>query len=393
MAIKAREFVRDYGLFTCIQCGKCTGGCPLSRKTILNIRGLIYELLLADNNFDPDSVDVLWDCTTCSTCSERCPKDVKPMDIIIGLRSVVVEGGRVPKTAKVALNSVFTKGNTLSMAREDRDLWTEGLSVQRLSEDPEVDYLFYVGCSPSYDPRVQKVSQAMVKVFEKAGVAYGILGQEEVCCGSEVRRLGEQGLFEMQVEDNMLLWQDYDVKKVVTASPHCYNTFKNDYAAVAVELAKDEELELELRAEDVQFMHYTQLVAQLIKDGKLAFEGELDKTVTYHDPCYLGKQNHIFDEPRFILESIPGLKLVEMDRCRERSLCCEGGGGRMWLEGTNIEERLAHQRVQEALATGAEILATACPFCLLTLEDAVKSLGLEEQLQVLDIMELLAQVV
>jgi Fe-S oxidoreductase len=214
-----------------------------------------------------------------------------------------------------------------------------------------------------------------VRVFQQAGVDFGILGQEESCCGSEVRRLGEAGLFEMLVEENLELWRDYGVIKVVTTSPHCYNTLMKDYPQGELELT-----------------HYTELIARLLDEGALTFEGTLSKTVTYHDPCYLGKHNGVFDAPRSIINHIPGVKYVEMDRSRERSLCCEGGGGRMWLEGTNIEERLAHQRVQEAIDTGAEILATACPFCVLTLEDAVKIRDLEDQIRVVDIMELVAAV-
>jgi Fe-S oxidoreductase len=375
MRIQSRQFSREHSLFACIQCGKCTGGCPMSLKTELNIRGLIYQLLVSGNGFEVDGIEVLWDCTTCNTCTARCPKEVDPMELIIGLRSVVVEGGRIPNTVKVALQSTFAQGNPLTFPREDRAAWVGDLPVKLLSDHPEVEYLYFVGCSPSYDPRIQKVTRALVQAFDRAGVDFGILGTEESCCGSEVRRLGEAGLFEMLVEDNLELWQGYGVEKIVTTSPHCYNTLKKDYPGDSFEL-----------------MHYTELVAQLVEEGRLAFTGELNKTVTYHDPCYLGKHNQIFDAPRSILKRIPGLKFVEMDRCREKSLCCEGGGGRMWLEGTNIEERLAHQRVQEAIETGAEILATACPFCVLTLEDAVKIRGLEEQIQVMDIMELVAQV-
>ncbi len=375
MRIQARQFAREYGLFACIQCGKCTGGCPVSYKTALNIRDVIYHLLASDNGFELDGFEELWDCTTCNTCTSRCPKEVNPMEMMIGLRSVVVEGGRIPNTVKVALQSVFTQGNPLTFSREDRDAWTADLAIRRLSDDPGAEYLFFVGCTPSYDPRIQKVSRTLVRVLDKAGVDFGILGCEESCCGSEVRRLGEAGLFEMLVEENLELWHGYGIKKVVTVSPHCYNTLKNDYPDGALEL-----------------MHYTELMAGLLQDDRLTFQGEVGKTVTYHDPCYLGKHNQIFDAPRTILKSIPGLNLVEMDRSRERSLCCEGGGGRMWLEGTNIEERLAHQRVQQAIDVGAEILATACPFCVLTLEDAVKIRGLEEQIQVMDILELVAQV-
>ncbi len=375
MRIESRQFARQHSLFACIQCGKCTGGCPVSLKTALNIRDLIYQVLVTGNGFEVDGIEVLWDCTTCSTCTVRCPKEVDPMEVVIGLRSAVVEGGRIPNTVKVALQSVFTQGNPLTFPREDRAAWVGDLPVRFLADEPGAEYLYFVGCTPSYDPRVQKVTQALVRTFNQAGVEFGILGQEESCCGSEVRRLGEAGLFEMLVEENMELWQGYGVKKIVTTSPHCYNTLKKDYPSDGLEL-----------------MHYTQLVARLLEEGRLTFKGELNKTVTFHDPCYLGKHNQIFDAPRAILQHIPGLKLVEMDRSREKSLCCEGGGGRMWLEGTNIEVRLAHQRVEEAVDTGAEILATACPFCVLTLDDAAKMRGLEERLQVVDIMDLVAQV-
>jgi Fe-S oxidoreductase len=375
MQINAQQFVRDNALFACIQCGKCTGGCPVGYKTALNIREVIYRLLLSKNGFELDGFEELWDCTTCNTCTARCPKDVDPMEVMIGLRSAVVEGGRIPNTVKVALQSVFTQGNPLTFAREDRAAWVGDLQVQFLSENSEVEYLYFVGCSPSYDPRIQPVTRALVRAFLQAGVKFGILGQEESCCGSEVRRLGEAGLFEMLVEENLELWQGYGVKKVVTTSPHCYNTLKKDYPSDVLEV-----------------MHYSELVAELLERGRLRFSTKLDKTVTYHDPCYLGKHNGVFDAPRSILERIPGLKFVEMDRSREKSLCCEGGGGRMWLEGTNIEERLAHQRVQEAIDAGAEILASACPFCVLTLDDAVKIRGLEDKIQVADIMELVSAV-
>jgi Fe-S oxidoreductase len=175
----------------------------------------------------------------------------------------------------------------------------------------------------------------------------------------------------MLVEENGELIRSVGASRLVAVSPHCFNTFKSEYGL-----------------DDMEVLHYTQLVSELIEQGKLALPNPVSKKVTYHDPCFLGKQNQIFDEPRAILQAIPGVELVEMDRSRERSLCCEGGGGRMWAEGTNLEERLAFQRVQEAVDTGAEVLAVACPFCLLTLEDAVKVQGLDEQLQVVDIMEL-----
>ncbi len=378
--MKTKAMTEQLELFGCIQCGKCTGGCPVARKTVLNIRSMIYHMLV-EPELEVNAHEELWDCTCCFTCVERCPKDVKPAELIIGLRGQLVESGRIPETIGTALMGIFRQGNPNGMAREDRAAWVNGAQVESAQEGCEV--LYHVGCIPAYDLRVQPVASALVRTLTAAGLDFGTLGTEESCCGNEVRRMGEVGLFEMLVEENGELIRSVGASRLVTTSPHCLNTFKNEYGL-----------------DDIEVLHYTQLVAELIEQGKLDFgntgvwgEG-VTKKVTYHDPCFLGKQNHIFDEPRAILQAIPGVELVEMDRNRERSLCCEGGGGRMWAEGTNLEERLAFQRVHEAAETGAEILAVACPFCLLTLEDAVKVQGLDEAdrngrtLQVMDIMEL-----
>jgi Fe-S oxidoreductase len=340
-------------------------------KTRLNPRSLIYRLLVAGNGFDLEGREELWDCTTCGTCYSRCPKQVNPMEAVIGLRSAFVEKGRVHPNVKTALESTFRNGNPLTMPREDRGAWAKDLPVKSIAEGAE--YLYYVGCTPSYDPRVQKVSGAIVDLMNRAQLDFGILGNDEPCCGSEVRRLGEAGLFEMMVEENTELYKETGAEKMFTTSPHCFNAYKKDYPQ-----------------DGLQVQHYTQVLAGLIDRGELSFSGSFDKKITYHDPCYLGKHNGVFDEPRQVLKSIPGVELVEMDRSREKSLCCEGGGGRMWLEGTNPGTRLAQQRIQEALDTGAEVLATACPFCLLTLEEAVKHLNAEERLRVMDIAEIAA---
>lgn len=345
----------------------------MSFKTALNLRMLIYEALV-DGELNPDGHQELWDCTTCGTCTIRCPKQVDPSDLIIGLRTVLVDGGVIPPAIRDALTSVFRHGNPSLMPPDERADWAEGLQVKHIAEGADV--LYFVGCIPSYDDRAQRVARALVKVFEKAGVDFGILGVEEKCCCSEMRRIGEEGLFEYMVEEQLELFEKYSVQHIVTTSPHCYNTFQNEYEGL-----------------DIKVQHYTQFVAELIEEGKLSFSGELDKVVTYHDPCFLGKQNEVFDEPRKIIESIPGLEFREMDRIRERSLCCEGGGGRMWWEGTNPEERLATSRFEEVLSVGADIMAVACPFCLLTFELAAKAGGYEDKVQVLDITELAAQVV
>jgi Fe-S oxidoreductase len=341
--------------------------------------------MLIDSQMEADAHEELWDCTACFTCVERCPKDVQPGELVIALRGELVEGGRIPETIGTALMSVFRQGNPSSMARQDRELWAEGIetSLERAKKAAQegCDTLYFVGCIPSYDNRVQPVARALMRIFERVGLEVGALGNEESCCGNEVRRMGEVGLFEMLVEENGEVFRtvarEAGANQIVTTSPHCFNTFKNEYGLDGMEI-----------------VHYTQLLARLIEEGELTFgrsvasEEGVARIVTYHDPCFLGKQNQVFDEPRVILEAIPGVELVEMDRNRERSLCCEGGGGRMWVEGTNLEERLAFQRVEEAADTGADILAVACPFCLLTLEDAVKVRGLDEQLQVMDVMEL-----
>jgi len=372
LQINSRQFVKEHGLFACIQCGKCTGGCPMAMKTRLNPRSLIYHLLVAGNGFDIEGREELWDCTTCATCYSRCPKLVNPMAAVIALRSAFVERGRVHPNVKTALESTFRHGNPLTMPREDRRSWVGDLQVKSMEDG--ADYLYFVGCTPSYDPRVQGVARSLVGLIQAGGVDFGILGTEESCCGSEAFRLGEAGLFEMIVEENMELYRGMGVERMFTTSPHCFNAFKNDYPQ-----------------NGIQVQHYTQVLAGLLEGGSLAFTKPFEKTVTYHDPCYLGKHNGVFDEPRSILKHIPGLDLVEMDRSREKSLCCEGGGGRMWLEGTNPGTRLAQQRIQEALDTGAQVLATACPFCLLTLEEAVKHLNAEDRLRVMDIAEIAIQ--
>ncbi len=376
MKVNTRDFAKEYTLLECIQCGRCTGGCPVSMKTALNIRSIIYEVLVEDQ-IDPSRMDVLWDCTNCLTCTIRCPKDIKPADVIIGLRGYIVgEGKGVPPRVRDALMSAFTRGNTLGFATEGRDGWTEGLDfeVANVLDAGETDLLYYIGCTPAYDPRIQPVTRALARVFQETGIEFGTMGVDEQCCGNEIRRIGEAEGFADMVAGAHEMFAEFKAQRMVAVSPHCFNAFHNEYGQMPFPV-----------------QHYTQLVADLLDTGKLNLSREVGKKVTYHDPCFLGKHNQIYDEPRHILRSIPGLEFQDLDRSRERSVCCEGGGGRMWAEGTNIEERLAHQRVRDAVALGADVLAVACPFCLLTLEDAVKILGLDQKIQVMDIMELVAQ--
>ena len=366
--MNAQELVQKHKLLECIQCGMCTGSCPVSRKASLNVRKYMREVAIT-GKLIMHPQNELWSCTTCSTCGIRCPKDLDPYEFLIDIRSLAVEGGQIAPTIRDALESIFKNGNPWGRIRSKRSEWTQGLNIKHISQGAEI--LYFVGCTPAYDPRMQEVAKSLVKCFEKAGVNFGTFGDEESCCGSEVYGMGEKGLFEFLVEENMKIFNKYNVKQVVTSCPHAHHTFKNRYEQTSFEV-----------------QHHTQLLASLIENGKLSFSKEVDKKVIYHDPCFLGKQNGVYDEPRKVIESVPAVDLLEFDRSRERSLCCEGGGGRMWIDIPG--ERLAEIRVRDAVDSGAEVLATACPFCLLTLEDAVKTAGFEEEIRIMDIAELLA---
>ena len=361
-------------LFPCIQCGKCTGSCPISTVSPhFNIRRILYEILNSEGEDIAHKKEMIWDCSTCTTCVTRCPKQVDPADLVISVRSVLVEDGQVPPKVRDVLKSISIRGNPWNIGQEKRSEWAEGLEIKNIAA---AEVLYYVGCTPAFDPRLQKIAKALAKILNKAAVNFGTLGNDEICCGNEIKRMGDIWSFDALKEMNMDLFNQHAIKQIITTSPHCFNTFKNEYTDLTIEVN-----------------HYTQIIADLIKKKKLTFSKELNKTVTYHDPCFLGRQNNIYDEPRDILKSIPSVAFVEMDRVKERSFCCEGGGGRMWIEAHETMKRTATVRVQEALDCGADILATACPFCLLTLEDAVKSGELEEKIQVLDIIEIVSQVI
>ncbi|WAC07425.1 MAG: (Fe-S)-binding protein [Thermodesulfobacteriota bacterium] len=357
-------------LFPCIQCGKCTGGCPIALvcKTF-NVRRILNEVLYTEGEEVAHNKDYLWNCSACGTCMSRCPKGVDPMEMVLTLRSVLVEDGEIPAKVRDVLKSIDVRKNPWGMGKDSRTDWTRGLEVKNIA-DAEV--LYYVCCTPAFDQRLQKVPRAIVKAFNKGGVNFGILGLEEVCCGNEIKRLGDLWNFEALREKNLENFKKYPIKQIVVTSPHCYNSFIHDYPGL-----------------DVEVKHYTQKIDELLTEGRLAFTGEFTKKVAFHDPCFLGKHNQVFDEPRRILQRVPGLNYVEFDRCRERSLCCEGGGGRMWIEAFDAKDRTANLRVREAIDLGVEVIATSCPFCLLTLEDAIKIGRYEERLKVMDIMEII----
>ena len=370
-------YLEKLGLFGCVQCGKCTAGCPINYVTRqeepFNIRKLVYEVLNADSEELASEKHNIWQCTSCSTCSLRCPKEIEPRDVVMNLRSILVEDGTLPPAIRDVLKSISINYNPWSLGKEKRAEWYKGLELKDASE---AELCFYVGCTPAFDNRLQKVARAMVKVMQKAGIDFGIFGTEEICCGNEIKRLGDIWSFDALKEANTEIFNGYtNIKQLMTISPHCFNTFTNEYEGL-----------------NPSVMHYTQFFSSLINEGKLVPSGEFNKKVTYHDPCFLGKQNGIFEEPRSILKSIKGLELIEFDRNRENSLCCEGGGGRMWIEIEEAPDRLANIRVRDAVDMGVDVIAVACPFCLLTLEDSVKAMDLEDKLKVMDIMEIVAQI-
>lgn len=380
MELSQQKIAERFELFGCFQCGKCTGGCPVSLKSKLNIRRLMIEGILERIPERLNEKQEIWDCTTCKTCTIRCPRGLKPMDLVIGIRSMLVEEGHIPKTIIEAMENAYKHGNPWGKPKSKRTEWTklltEELKIKDFSQGDHAEYLYFVGCTASSDPRIQQVAMALVRCLIHSGIDFAILGNEEQCCGNEIRRMGEQGLFEELMEGNIKSFESYGIERIFTSCPHGFNTLRNEYPNGRFEI-----------------LHTTQILSKSIESGKLKLKKELKRKVTYHDPCFLGKQNNIFDEPRLILNAIPGITLKELDRSRERSLCCEGGGGRMWVESSSEGERLAEIRVRDAMELGVEAIVTACPFCLLTLEDAVKTTGNEENIRVMDLTELLVEAI
>lgn len=353
----------------CYQCGRCSGVCPLSRVSDFRPRKFMLGAQL--DRAELLESGLLWQCTTCDACVKVCPQEVKPPEVITSLRSRLVEAGHLPQGVADALENIYRRNNPWGLPKSERAKWAEGLSLRRFERGME--WLWFVGCAPSYDPRSQEVAKSLVKILNHAGVETGFLGEEERCCGDSARRLGEEGLFQLLAEENSARLNEAGAEKILTTSPHCYNVFSNEYPKLNGEV-----------------WHYTQLLAELVRAGRLAFaESAEELTVTYHDPCYLGRHNNIYEEPRSVLRAIPGIRLVEMPRNREQSFCCGGGGGRMWVE-TEEREHLGAVRVREALSIGAKVLVTACPFCLINLDEAVKSLDAAESLEVWDLAELVS---
>jgi Fe-S oxidoreductase/nitrate reductase gamma subunit len=388
-------------LDACTRCGRCQEVCPsyLTGKA-LSPKKLIQELkahlaeqgpALLRHKGDGEGVadacplvggvvseDELWACTTCAACEEACPVHVEPISKIVAMRrNLVLEQGKIAGSAMSSLRSVQDRGHPWKGAAASRMDWTNGLDVKPLSSNGASEILFWVGCTAAVQERGMNIPVSLMKILSAAGVNVGLLGHEESCCGHFARRLGDEYLFQCQAKQNIETLQRYHVKKIVTICPHCYHTLKDEYPQFGGEF---------------EVVHHTELILQLITEGRLKFSRELNKVVAYQDPCYLGRYHEIYEAPRKILAAIPGIKVVEMAHCRSESLCCGAGGGRMWME-EEPSQRVSGLRMKDALATKADMVITACPFCMQMFEDAGKGLDLEEPMEVLDLVELLERAV
>ena len=320
--------------------------------------------------------EILYSCTTCRNCEVKCPLsfNVDIVNMVVAARSEMIERGKVPPAVRRFLENIDLHGNPYGSARSRRDSWMQGTDIERYEGQ---EYLYYVGCTGSYDTRAQRSARALATLLGKAGVSFGVLGNDENCDGNEVHKLGEAGLFEMLAQDNIERFKALGAKKIVTLSPHAYNAMKNLYP---------------LYGGDFQVFHYTELLYELFKEGKLDVSNGFDARLTYHDPCFLGRWNDGYETPRRLLAAVPSLRLAEMEKSRDAALCCGGGAGNFEIDLLGGgDSSPARRRVRHAAETGATVLAVACPKCLVMLEDALKAEELEEKLAVRDIAEILAE--
>jgi Fe-S oxidoreductase/nitrate reductase gamma subunit len=387
-------------LDACTQCGRCQDHCPahLTEKP-LSPKVLIHDLKdhmhlsipqrikrkaqKNDSTEIPSLVgdiiteDVLWACTTCRSCMEHCPVYVEHVDKIIDMRRYqVLMESKFPEELTTAFRGLEKNSNPWGLGFDTRADWVGEMNVPILSEisSEEIDYLFFVGCIRSYDDRNKKVSLSMIKILSHLGVKFAILGMEEGCCGDPARRAGNEYLYQILAQTNIETFQRYNIKKILTTCPHCFSTLKNEYPQLGF---------------SSEVIHHTTFLWESLIKGQLKLKDNLAKTITYHDPCYLGRYSDIYQPPRDILRSLPSLVVREMKRSRADSLCCGAGGGWMWMD-EKIGKRINIERLEDALASNCQGVATACPFCVTMFNDAIKDKGLENDYQIWDIAELIA---
>ncbi len=358
----------------CYQCGLCSATCPWNLVRSFPVHMMIHEAQLGLVDFESEEV---WQCVACRACVQRCPRGVEIPDIMRALRRAIVSLGiaKVPDSLRITVKNVSSVGNPLGEAAEKRADWAKDMDVSTFIEGTEL--LYFACCIQAYDPMIQKVARATVNILKKAQVDFGILGAKQTCCGESVRKAGMESVFQSLAQNNISVFTEAGVKTILVTSPHCYHTFTQEYPKFGG---------------NFEVIHFSQYLARLIKDGRLKFTKELNKKVTYHDSCCLGRYAGIYDEPRQILESIPGLELVEMRDNRENSLCCGGCAGRLWME-TKKGERFSDIRIEQALETGANTLAVFCPYCMLNFEDSVLTTDKAGIIEVKDIAELVQEAI
>ena len=359
----------------CFQCGLCDTVCPWNRVRRFSMRKLVREASFGLTDIESEDI---WRCTTCGRCPQQCPRDVKQIESGVALRRVATQyevyakGASPIRAVKSGLNA---QGNPFGEDREKRTAWAEGLSVKPFAEGMEI--LYFPCCYLSYDPRLKKVARATANILNKAGVDFGILGAEQNCCGESIRKTGDEELFKRLARENIKSFIDRGVHKILVSSPHCYHTFKNEYSQFKV---------------NFEVVHISQYLNELVSEGRLEFTKHLAKKLTYHDPCYMGRHNGVYDEPREVLRKVTGVELNEMPESRSDSLCCGGGGGRVWME-TPKAERFSDLRIDQALGVGAEVLATSCPYCITMLEDSRTTMDAAEKIEVKDITEIVEELI
>ena len=383
--------------YSCTECGRCNDACPATNtKKPLNPRLLIHDIkvnlinngpllikgkkpkmpLIGGNGEGSVSEDAIWDCTTCRACMEVCPVFIEHVPKLIDMRRYLVETkADFPEELLNFFENIENRSNPWGIAPPERVKWCSGIKVKPF-EAGKTEYLYYVGCAGAFDSRSIQISLAMARILDAAGVSWGILGTDEPCCGDSVRRLGNEYLFDCMVRKNIQLFQERGVKKIICSCPHGYSTFKNDYRQYGAEF---------------EVIHYAEFINTLIKEGKLKL-GETNGLgkVVFHDSCYLGRYNDIYEAPRQVIASIDGKKPAEMDRHRSNSFCCGAGGGRMWLEESR-GERINIARVREALRENPDTICSSCPYCLVMFEDGLKDEGAMDRVKALDLAEVVAR--
>ena len=350
----------------CYQCGVCTAICPLGATgKSPSVRKLVRSAQVGILN----GADDAWLCTTCKLCEFTCPRGVTIVDVLHALRTIAFSEHKGPQKLEEVLWKIYENGNPWGEPRTARAKWTEGLGIKDALEG--VELLLYTGCVSSYDPRLQRVAKAVASILKETGVNFGVLKNDEKCCGDAIYQSGEETYLEELINENISTFSKTKASVVVSISPHCFNMFKTIYPKYGATF---------------RAVHYTELLTDLLDTGKLKFSRPVESTVTYHDPCYLTRYHSIHEPPRKLLENISGVKLVEMENSKENTVCCGGGGGRVFQETEG--ERLSNIRVREAAETGAQTLATSCPYCIQNFEDSIKTMG--KSMRVFDVAELIA---